>query len=110
VKLHEIDLLSKKINWIQSRICEQYIDQRLIHNTTAQHSVPTTHWDNAPDGWDCARFLGQFLSYGGFSFPSFFLPQPPVTQAVGRLRSLIVWLELNDNIWIANLGMKGECQ
>jgi hypothetical protein len=27
----------------------------------------------APDGWDSARFLGLFLSYSSFPFPSLFL-------------------------------------
>jgi hypothetical protein len=31
------------------------------------------------------RFLRVVLSYGSFPFSSLVLPQPPVTQAVGRL-------------------------
>ena len=37
----------------------------------------------APDGWDSARFLEIILSFSSFPFPSFVLPQPPVTRAVG---------------------------
>jgi hypothetical protein len=28
----------------------------------------------APDGWDSARFLELFLSFGGFPLPNFFSP------------------------------------
>jgi uncharacterized protein involved in type VI secretion and phage assembly len=38
----------------------------------------------APNGWDSAHFLELFPSDDSFPFPSFVLPQPPVTRAVGR--------------------------
>ena len=40
----------------------------------AQQSVPGNHRDNAPDGWDSARFWGLFLSIGDFPFASLFSP------------------------------------
>jgi hypothetical protein len=62
VKLHEIDLLSIKINWIPSRICEQCIDRRLIHNTTAQQGVQWTRfarrWCRALAGFAAFQHIG----------------------------------------------------
>jgi|WetSurMetagenome_2_1015567.scaffolds.fasta_scaffold763086_2 hypothetical protein len=40
----------------------------------AQQSVPEDHGDNAPDGWDSARFLELVLNDGSFPFRELVLP------------------------------------
>ncbi len=84
MKLHEIDLLSIKINWIQSRICEQGIDWRLIHNTTAQHSVHPTGGSLRV----CRHFA--WLEVGSVKIA---LPRPAhqrVTQTVSQTKKINV--------------------
>jgi hypothetical protein len=45
-------------------------DRASQHAASAQPSVPEVRCDNAPDGWDSARFLKLFLSYESFPFPN----------------------------------------
>src|SRR5688572_20294252 len=44
---------------------------------TAQHSVPEVSRDNAPDGWESARFQAFFLAWSGFRQSGVLSSRPP---------------------------------